>query len=93
MSDQVSGPVGWTLIMVGGLVTMLPKVTMILAEERISPVDWIISFSLWVPFLLIGRFIITHEYWWWPTHAEDRIRRIRELVDEPECKDPPRGNA
>ncbi len=86
MSDQVSGPLGGVFIVIGILFFLVGPIMSLFMGDDPTLGDWAASIVMLIIFIGIGLFMWTHQYWWWPTHAEDRVARIREKFDECEEK-------
>ncbi len=86
MSDQVSGPLGGLFVVIGILFFIAGPAMSLLLGYYVSLAEWAASIVTVIIYVGTGSFMVTHEYWWWPTHAEDRVNRLQDHEREEGCK-------
>jgi hypothetical protein len=90
MSDQATPALRGAMV----LIAISYTVCYIAAGIQHHSFQWLhLLWFLVAPGVWFLTWLIFPDYWWWPNHIEDRVRRIHELVDGPECKNPPGENA
>ena len=76
MSDQYSYHMGTSNTFIGLTMPFIGLIEVILGW--CEPIAILYAGAIGVALIIWGRWQYNHPYYWWPTHAEDRVKAIQE---------------
>jgi predicted membrane protein len=66
MSDQATPPMAWSIAILGVLIILISLFVFNL-----------LGIAAGIMTVIVAVWLSIHPYWWWPTHAEDRLKAIQ----------------